>query len=262
MTIIPGTNREDGPCVVWIGTTIHGLDDVYGPFPNCTAAKAFIDEKIAEEWCSKENALVLMLDQTYIKADVLMQTGVPTYDNVIELADAMFPHGGTSTANEEGEVIIHTGLRISENPAVKEGVLERVYDDNANEIPVPEEWYEDIDASPPIVTLDLKSAVDACLDVANEIFPDGKLSPAGDVDKDLMSRFTTALRATGERLDVVVRDEIEAMPPTDKSVRYSDDVRLATWADLAASGMCKLQAEITEADMDAWWARKQTKETQ
>ncbi len=61
MTLIPGTNREDGPCVVWIGTTIHGLDDVYGPFPNCVAAGDFIDQKVAEEWCSKENALILML---------------------------------------------------------------------------------------------------------------------------------------------------------------------------------------------------------
>ncbi len=64
MTLIPGTNREDGPCVVWFGTTIHGLDDVYGPFPNCADATAFIDQKVAEEWCSKENSLVLMLNES------------------------------------------------------------------------------------------------------------------------------------------------------------------------------------------------------
>lgn len=184
MTLIPETNREDGPCVVWIGTTIHGLDDVYGPFPNCATAEAFIDQKVAEEWCSKENALVLMLDQSLLKADILLQSGEPTYDNVIELTKAMFPNGWSSDDNEQNEVVIHTGLRISENPAAEAGVLERVWDDNDNEIPVPEEWYKEEDAQPPTVTLDLKSAVDACLDIANEVLPGEKLRTNSDKEQD------------------------------------------------------------------------------
>ncbi len=140
MTLIPGTHREDGPCVVWIGTTIHGLDDVYGPFPNVAAADVFIDKKVADEWCSKEDALILMLDQSLLKVDILLQSGEPTYENVCELAKAMFPKGWCSTDNEQGEVILHTGMRISENPDVVDGILERVWDDNDNEIPIPQEW--------------------------------------------------------------------------------------------------------------------------
>ena len=42
-------------------------------------------------------------------------------------------------------------------------------------------------------------------------------------------------------------------------IDYSDDVRLATWAKLAEAGgptndPIKPLDEITEADMDAWWA--------
>ena len=242
MTLIPGTNREDGPCVVWIGTTIHGLDDVYGPFPNCVAAGDFIDKKVAEEWCSKENALVLMLDQSLLKADILLQSGEPTYDNVSELTKAMFPNGWASDDNEQNEVVIHTGLRISENPDAEDGLLERVWDDNDNEIPVPEEWYKEADAQPPIVTLDLKSACDAMLDICNEVFPGGKIGM--EEPKDDIEMFL---------------DEIES-GPTDKSERYSDDVRLAAWAMLAEAGNetnapIKPLDEITEADMNAWWEK-------
>ena len=183
MTLIPETNREDGPCVVWIGTTIHGLDDVYGPFPNCATAEAFIDQKVAEDWCSKENALVLMLDQSLLKADILLQSGEPTYDNVSELTKAMFPNGWASDDNEQNEVVIHTGLRISENPDAEGGLLERVWDDNDNEIPVPEEWYKE-EADHGTIVLDLKSAVDACLDIANEVLPSEKFGTNGDKEQD------------------------------------------------------------------------------
>jgi len=185
MTLIPGTDREDGPCVVWIGTTIHGLDDVYGPFPNITQAQAFIDKKVAEEWCSKDGALVLMLDQTHIKADILMQSGVPTYDNVCELAKAMFPHGFSTQDNDNGEVIIRTGLRIPDDPDLENGSLERCYDDDGAELPVDYSWEErEENARPPIVTLDLKSAVDACLDIANEVLPGEKFGTNSDKERD------------------------------------------------------------------------------
>lgn len=95
MTLIPGTNREDGPCVVWIGTTIHGLDDVYGPFPNCVAAGDFIDQKVAEEWCSKENALILMLNQSPLKADVppVMLDLKSACEAMLDICNEVFPDG-------------------------------------------------------------------------------------------------------------------------------------------------------------------------
>ena len=42
-------------------------------------------------------------------------------------------------------------------------------------------------------------------------------------------------------------------------IRYTDDVRLATWAKLVEAGNdtnapIKPLDAITEADMDAWWA--------
>ncbi len=186
MTLITGTNKQDGPCVVLMAKKANAFDMVYGPFPNVGDATLFIVSNAGDMDLDQDDPVILMLDQTHIKADILMQSGVPTYDNVCKLATAMFPHGFSTQDNDNGEVIIRTGLRIPDDPDLEDGPLERCYDDDGAELPVDYSWEEreEKNAQAPIVTLDLKSACDAMLDICNEVFPGGKLGTDGNKEQD------------------------------------------------------------------------------
>ena len=249
MTLITGTNKQDGPCVVLMAKKANSFDMVYGPFPTVADATLFIVSNAGDMDLDQDDPSILMLDQSRIKADVILQTGVPTHDDVCKIAQAMFPHGFTTQDNDMGEIMIRTGLRFPDDPDLEDGPLERCYDDAGAELPVDRSWEEREAkaARPPIVTLDLKSAVDACLDIANEVFPGGKLEAVEAPDDDIE----------------MFLNEIEATPVEKNASRYTDDVRLAAWAMLAEAGnetnaSVKPLDEITEADMDAWWTQLQS----
>ena len=154
MTFIPGTNREDGPCVVWVGSTIHGLDPVYGPFPNIAEAQAWAKKESNTDGshpgmtCS--DYLILMLDTSHVKAEVLLVKDAPTYDAVEKLQKKLFPHGYMTAEREDDAVMINTGLRVPHNPDLEEGPMERCYDDNDVEIERDYSWEENAETSPPI----------------------------------------------------------------------------------------------------------------
>lgn len=61
--LIPGTNKQDGPCVVVLAAKAHNFDTVYGPFPDVADATMFIVGNAGDAGCDQDDPLILMLNQ-------------------------------------------------------------------------------------------------------------------------------------------------------------------------------------------------------